>query len=181
MAKYIIAGGQALLGVDADGNYKLLTAPVGVNPEKLAQMGPDGLKGGAARIISNDMDKGFQYVDVDTVEPGEIGKLKQIAEDLTKHSDGTGGSMAFTTQSSMSDKIKNIVDVMKKIKSSVGGKLPGVLGILDILGMKKEYDQIMAGEHPSGITTTVEKEAAKVYADGGYVTNNPFVKDIFDN
>ena len=32
----------------------------------------------------------------------------------------------------------------------------------------------MAGEHPSGITTTVEKEAAKVYADGGYVTNNPF-------
>ena len=65
--------------------------------------------------------------------------------------------------------------------SKIGGKLPGVLGILDILGMKKEYDQIMAGEHPSGITTTVEKEAAKVYADGGYVTNNPFVKDIFDN
>ena len=27
----------------------------------------------------------------------------------------------------------------------------------------------------------LEKEAAKVYADGGYVTNNPFVEDIFDN
>ena len=65
--------------------------------------------------------------------------------------------------------------------TKLGGKVPGVLGILDILGMKGEYDQIMAGEHPSGITTTVEKEAAKVYADGGYVTNNPFVEDIFDN
>jgi|TARA_R100001530_G_scaffold44728_1_gene33845 hypothetical protein len=65
--------------------------------------------------------------------------------------------------------------------SKITGKLPGILGVLDILGMKKEYDQIMAGEHPSGITTTVEKEAAKVYADGGYVTNNPFVEDIFDN
>jgi len=74
-----------------------------------------------------------------------------------------------------------ITKVIKDLFGKVGGKLPGVLGILDILGMKKEYDQIMAGEHPSGITTTVEKEAAKVYADGGYVTNNPFVKDIFDN
>ena len=74
-----------------------------------------------------------------------------------------------------------VTKVLKDLLGKVGGKLPGVLGILDILGMKKEYDQIMAGEHPSGITTTVEKEAAKVYADGGYVTNNPFVKDIFDN
>jgi hypothetical protein len=181
MAQYIIVGGQTLLGVDADGNYRLLTAPVGVNPERLAEMGPDGLKGGAARVISNDMDKGFQYLDVENMEPREVGRLKDLASDLTKHPDGTGGTMVFTTQSSMSDKIKNIVDVMKKIKSSVGGKLPGVLGILDILGMKGEYDQIMEGTHPSGITTTVEKEAAKVYADGGYVTNNPFVKDIFDN
>jgi len=180
MAKYIIAGGQALLGVDADGNYKLLTAPVGVNPEKLAEMGPDGLKGGAARVISNDMDKGFQYVDIDTVEPETIGKLKQIAEDLTKHSDGTGGTMAFTTQSSMSDKIKNVVDVMKKIKSSVGGKLPGVLGILDILGMKGEYDQIMAGEHPILNQVIDTENKPLTYKDGGYVTN-PFVKDIFDN
>ena len=73
-----------------------------------------------------------------------------------------------------------ITKVIKDLFGKVGGKLPGVLGILDILGMKKEYDQIMAGEHPSGITTTVEKEAAKVYADGGYVTN-PFVEDIFED
>tara|TARA_R100001015_G_C4489115_1_gene67245 strand:- start:20 stop:562 length:543 start_codon:yes stop_codon:yes gene_type:complete len=180
MAKYIIAGGQALLGVDADGNYKLLTAPVGVNPERLAEMGPDGLKGGAARIISNDMDKGFQYLDVENMDPREVGRLKDLAQDLTKHSDGSGGTMAFTTQSSMSDKIKNIVDVMKKIKSSVGGKLPGVLGILDILGMKKEYDQIMAGEHPILNQVIDTENKPLTYKDGGYVTN-PFVKDIFDN
>jgi hypothetical protein len=29
MAQYIIVGGQTLLGVDADGNYRLLTAPMG--------------------------------------------------------------------------------------------------------------------------------------------------------
>jgi len=68
--------------------------------------------------------------------------------------------------------------------SKLGGKIPGVLGILDILGMKGEYDQIMEGTHPSGITMTEEQFKEKfgnqVYADGGYVTN-PFVKDIFDN
>ena len=193
MAKYIIAGGQLLLGVDANGNYKLLTAPVGVNPERLAEMGPDGLKGGAARVISNDMDKGFQYLDVENMDPREVGRLKGLAADLTKHSDGTGGTMAFTTQSSMSDKIKNIVDVMKKIKSSVGGKLPGVLGILDIMGMKKELEQIEAGEHPflnnpeyfqqadDEGRLLFGKEQVPFIKDGGTVTNNPFVKDIFDN
>ena len=78
-----------------------------------------------------------------------------------------------------------ITKVIKDLFGKVGGKLPGVLGILDILGMKKEYDQIMAGEHPSGITMTEEQFKEKfaddqVYADGGHVTN-PFVKDIFEN
>jgi len=180
MSEYIIVGGMNLLGTDAEGNYRLLTAPTG-SAERLAEMGPDGLKGGAPRVVSNEMDKGFKYVDVENMEPAERGRLKQLAEDLTKGSDGSGGQMAFTTRSEHSDKITKFVDVIKKLKANIGGKLPGVLGILDILGMKKEYDQIMAGEHPSGITTTVEKEAAKVYADGGYVTNNPFVEDIFDN
>ena len=92
------------------------------------------------------------------------------------------GETAYTHENS--EKTKKISGRFPKILeglSKITGKLPGILGVLDILGMKKEYDQIMAGEHPSGITTTVEKEAAKVYADGGYVTNNPFVEDIFDN
>ena len=64
--------------------------------------------------------------------------------------------------------------------TKLGGKIPGVLGILDILGMKKEYDQIMAGEHPI-LNQVIDTENKPVtYKDGGYVTN-PFVKDIFDN
>jgi len=59
--------------------------------------------------------------------------------------------------------------------SKLGGKLPGVLGILDILGMKKEYDQIMAGEHPM-----FQELKPMTLKDGGYVIN-PFIKDIFDN
>jgi len=136
MAQYIIVGGQTLLGVDADGNYRLLTAPMGT-AERLAEMGPDALKGGAPRVVSNEMDKGFKYVDVENMEPAERGRLKQLAEDLTKGSDGSGGQMAFTTRPEHSDKITKFVDVLKKIKAGIGGKLPGVLGILDIMGMKK--------------------------------------------
>jgi hypothetical protein len=100
-------------------------------------------------------------------------KSKNIRQKIMDFNKGVR-SMGIDTTDSLGSRILNTV-------SKLGGKLPGVLGILDIMGMKKEYDQIMAGEHPSGITTTVEKEAAKVYADGGYVTNNPFVEDIFDN
>tara|TARA_E500000331_G_C16851214_1_gene537814 strand:- start:75 stop:548 length:474 start_codon:yes stop_codon:yes gene_type:complete len=64
--------------------------------------------------------------------------------------------------------------------SKLGGKIPGVLGILDILGMKGEYDQIMAGEHPILNQVIDTENKPLTYKDGGYVTN-PFVEDIFDN
>ena len=64
--------------------------------------------------------------------------------------------------------------------TKLGGKVPGVLGILDILGMKGEYDQIMAGEHPILNQVIDTKNEPLTFKDGGYVTN-PFVKDIFDN
>ena len=64
--------------------------------------------------------------------------------------------------------------------TKLGGKVPGVLGILDILGMKGEYDQIMAGEHPILNQVIDTENKPLTYKDGGYVTN-PFVKDIFDN
>jgi len=191
MSQYIIVGGQTLLGVDADGNYRLLTAPMGT-AERLAEMGPDALKGGAPRVVSNEMDKGFKYVDIENMEPAERGKLKQLAEDLTKGSDGSGGQMAFTTRPEHSDKITKFVDVLKKIKAGIGGKLPGVLGILDIMGMKKELEQIKAGEHPflnnSEYFQQTDDEGRLLFGkeqvpfikDGGTVTN-PFVKDIFDN
>jgi len=177
MSQYIIVGGQTLLGVDADGNYRLLTAPMG-NAERLAEMGPEGLKGGAPRVVSSEMDKGFKYVDVQNMEPAERGKLLNLAESLTLNKDGSGGQMAFVTKSEHSDKITKFVDVIKKLKASIGGKLPGVLGILDILGMKKEYDQILAGEHPILNQVIDTENKPLTYKDGGYVTS-PFVKDIF--
>jgi len=64
--------------------------------------------------------------------------------------------------------------------TKLGGKVPGVLGILDILGMKGEYDQIMAGEHPILNQVIDTKNEPLTFKDGGYVTN-PFIKDIFDN
>ena len=64
--------------------------------------------------------------------------------------------------------------------TKLGGKVPGVLGILDILGMKGEYDQIMEGEHPILNQVIDTKNEPLTFKDGGYVTN-PFIKDIFDN
>ncbi len=68
-----------------------------------------------------------------------------------------------------------------------GGKIPGVLGILDILGMKKEYEQLMEGTHPmssvfaeSGLLGPEAKGSTQTFKDGGYVTFNPIVEDIFD-
>jgi len=61
------------------------------------------------------------------------------------------------------------------------------------MGMKKEYDQIMASEHPFWNNPEYfqqvddegrllfGKEQVPYIKDGGTVTNNPFVEDIFDN
>ena len=43
---------------------------------------------------------------------------------------------------------KKLLHGVSSIGGKFKGKLPGVLGILDIMGMKKEYEQILAGEHP---------------------------------
>jgi len=101
---------------------------------------------------------------------------KIVKKKISEFNKGSS-SMSIDASDGIGAKIFNTI-------SKLGGKLPGVLGILDILGMKGEYDQIMEGTHPSGITMTEEQFKEKfgnqVYADGGYVTN-PFVKDIFDN
>ena len=84
-----------------------------------------------------------------------------------------------------SDSAGKVSKLLKNILGKVGNKIPGALGILDILGMKKEYDQLMDGTHPmseffneSGIG--VGDKPTQVYADGGYVIS-PFVKDIFED
>ena len=62
-----------------------------------------------------------------------------------------------------------------------GGKIPGALGILDLLGMKKELEDIKAGESLiNKLIPTVEEYSKQTFKDGGYVSSNPIVEDIFD-
>jgi len=69
-----------------------------------------------------------------------------------------------------------IANTIKNLK----GRLPGILGVLDILGMKKEYEQLMKGEHPmsktfaeAGLLGPEAQKSAQVFKDGGVI-------DIFD-
>ena len=63
----------------------------------------------------------------------------------------------------------------------LGGKIPGALGILDILGMKKELEDIKAGESLiNKLIPTLEEYSKQTFKDGGYVNPNPIVEDIFD-
>ena len=53
---------------------------------------------------------------------------------------------------------------------SLGGKIPGSLGILDILGMKKQFDEIRAGESLVNKLIPTPKEYSKrVFKDGGFI------------
>ena len=88
----------------------------------------------------------------------------------------------------VSGRFPKILEGLSKITGKITGKLPGILGVLDIMGMKKEYEQLMEGTHPmspvfaeAGLLGSQAQASTQVYKDGGYVTNNPFVEDIFDN
>ena len=62
-----------------------------------------------------------------------------------------------------------------------GGKIPGALGILDLLGMKKELEDIQWGESLiNKLIPTLEEYSKQTFKDGGYVSSNPIVEDIFD-
>tara|TARA_Y100000114_G_C11570430_1_gene236104 strand:- start:12 stop:566 length:555 start_codon:yes stop_codon:yes gene_type:complete len=182
MSEYLIVGGTTLLGQDSSGQYKLLPVPMG-DPDKIAAMGEDALKGGAPRVVNMALQKGDTYVDVENLSDEQRTKLRGIAEDLTKGQGGSGGGMAFFTRSGMSDKINKLIDVISKI----GGKAGGIMGLLDIMGMKKEYEQLMEGTHPmssvfaeAGLLKPEAKGSTQVFKDGGYVSSNPIVEDIFD-
>ena len=169
MSEYLIVGGTTLLGQDSSGQYKLLPVPMG-DPDRIAAMGEDAIKGGAPRAVNMALQKGDTYVDVENLSDDQRTKLRGIAEDLTKGQGGSGGAMAFFTRSSMSDKINKLIDAISK----VGGKTGGVMGLVDILGMKKEYDKIKEGESLINKLIPTEKEFSKqVFKDGGVI-------DIFD-
>ena len=169
MSEYLIVGGTTLLGQDSSGQYKLLPVPMG-DPDRIAAMGEDAIKGGAPRAVNMALQKGDTYVDVENLSDDQRTKLRGIAEDLTKGQGGSGGAMAFFTRSSMSDKINKLIDAISK----VGGKTGGIMGLVDILGMKKEYDKIKEGESLINKLIPTEKEFSKqVFKDGGVI-------DIFD-
>ena len=175
MSEYLIVGGTTLLGQDSSGQYKLLPVPIG-DPDRIAAMGEDAIKGGAPRSVNMALQRGDTYVDVENLPNDQKSKLRGIAEDLTKSADGSGGGMAFFTRSSMSDKINKLIDVIGK----VGGKAGGIMGLLDIMGMKKEYEQLMKGTHPmsktfaeAGLLGPEAQKSAQVFKDGGVI-------DIFD-
>tara|TARA_R100000654_G_C2616101_1_gene117574 strand:- start:6 stop:521 length:516 start_codon:yes stop_codon:yes gene_type:complete len=169
MSEYLIVGGTTLLGQDSSGQYKLLPVPVG-DPDRIAAMGEDAIKGGAPRAVNMALQKGDTYVDVENLSDDQRTKLRGVAEDLTKGQGGSGGAMAFFTRSSMSDKINKLIDAISK----VGGKTGGVMGLVDILGMKKEYDKIKEGDSLINKLIPTEEEFSKqVFKDGGVI-------DIFD-
>ena len=106
-------------------------------------------------------------------------KSKPIRQKIMDFNKGTR-SMGVDITDSLGTRILNTV-------GKLGGKLPGILGILDIFNMKKEYEQLMEGTHPlssifaqSGLLGPQAKASTQVFKDGGYVSSNPIVEDIFD-
>ena len=74
---------------------------------------------------------------------------------------------------------KKLLRGISSIGGKFKGKLPGVLGILDIMGMKKEYEQILAGEHPVLNAVMGERaDANQVYKDGGIVDINYLTRGL---
>ena len=75
---------------------------------------------------------------------------------------------------------KKLFRGVTSLGGKIRGKLPGVLGLLDIMGMKREYEQILAGEHPvlNAANTKMYERAGsnQVYKDGGLVSE---IIDIF--
>ena len=105
---------------------------------------------------------------------------KQIRETVGKSETMRGRS--FQVLDVNEDIGKRIADGVRSLGGKIRGKLPGVLGLLDIIGMKKEYEQILAGEHPvlNAATGAMQERAGlnQVYKDGGSVSE---IIDIFEN
>ena len=129
-------------------------------------------------LAAKEFNQGFEPLDISQMDFNKRLEMRDKAEQIM----GPNAMAHISNSNKFNTALKEATNQLKKIFG--GAKLPGMLGILDILGMKKEYDQIVEGTHPSGITMTEEEFKEKfgnqVYADGGYVTY-PFVKDIFDN
>ena len=121
--------------------------------------------------LQNLLDDGYELAMTDNKKANEL-----VQKNFTRGNP----SMSIALDDFVGSKIANTV-------RGLGGKIPGALGILDILGMKKEYEQLMEGTHPlssvfaeAGLLGPEAKASTQVFKDGGYVSTNPIVEDIFD-
>ena len=111
------------------------------------------------------LDDGYELAMTDNKKANEL-----VQKNFTKGNP----SMSIALDDFVGSKIANTV-------RGLGGKIPGALGILDILGMKKELEDIQAGESLiNKLIPTLEEYSKQTFKDGGYVSSNPIVEDIFD-
>jgi len=159
-----VRGAGQVLAKTGDGDFKMVSMPNDIGVDSTIKVLEEGrFLGGQGKEYKELIEGGGDLVNVKGMDWDEKNKLKHKAGELSG-SDETG----FMHQEK-GEKFKKALNRYKKLFGKASKTLP-MLGILDIFNMKKEYDQIMAGEHPSGITSTAEKEAAKVYADGGIIS-----------
>ena len=100
------------------------------------------------------LDDGYELAMSDNEKANEL-----VQKNFTKGNP----TMNIAVDDGIGSKIANTV-------RSLGGKIPGALGILDLLGMKKEYDEIRAGEGlVNKLIPTPEEYSKRVFKDGGFV------------
>jgi len=128
---------------------------------------------GAGQTAKKLIDDGYELAIDDGSE-----EAKKIRDTVGKSETMRGRS--FMVLDANEDIGKKIADGVSSLGGKIRGKLPGVLGLLDIMGMKREYEQILAGEHPvlnAAQTKMLERAGLnQVYKDGGLVSE---IIDIF--
>jgi hypothetical protein len=121
---------------------------------------------GSGQIAKKLIDDGYELAIDDGSEEGK--RIKKIVSE----SDTMKGR-SFDNLEINEGIGKKLFRGVTSIGGKFRGKLPGVLGLLDIMGMKREYEQILAGEHPilNAATGRVQERAGlnQVYKDGGLV------------
>ena len=167
---YIVTGPGTVLGFNSKtGEYKIIGTGKGDLSGATAEEVLDFKRGPFNRVAAKALQEGFEPLDVSNMDPKEAVLMRGKAEDLM----GGSAPMAHISRSEkLNTQIKDATRALKKIFG--GAKLPGILGIFDIMGMKKEYDDIQKGESLINKLIPTEKEFSKqVFKDGGII-------DIFD-
>ena len=167
---FIVAGPEQVLGFNpSSGEYKIISTGKGDLSGATVEEVLDFKRGPFNRLAGKALQEGFEPLDISNMEPTERVRLRGVAEGLMG---GTAPMAHISNSEKLNTKIKDATKELKKIFG--GAKLPGILGIFDLMGMKKEYDDIKKGESLINKLIPTEKEFSKqVFKDGGVI-------DIFD-